>query len=158
MPSIPSRSLKPKQLLPKGQETVDMTSASWAAKCLKSLFTKKYMGKLHFNFISKGQSINRKCIVSPSRRSLHESCCCAGTATSSADALEDLKKIDVAISGQQLEYTIQKNQLTAQSLQQGLDSKSQPEVIQATKKSKVPLIRVFYHTCPTEGLSMELIV
>lgn len=61
----------------------------------------------------------------------------AGSATSSADALEDLKKINVAISGQQLEYTIHKNNLTAQGLQQSLDSKTQPEVLHSSKKSKV---------------------
>ncbi len=60
----------------------------------------------------------------------------AGAAASSADTLEDLKKIDVAISGQQLEYTIRKNSLTAQGLQQALDSKSRPEAVQPSKKSK----------------------
>ena len=84
------------------------------------------------------------------KKMLNKHWCSIGSASSSADVLEDLKKIDVAISGQQLEYTIQKNRLTAHSLQLSLDSKAQPEVIQSTKKSKVqvfPLSLRIIWTC-----------
>lgn len=62
---------------------------------------------------------------------------CAGSGANSADALVDLKTINVAISGRQLELTVQKNLLQAEELKRNLESRTQPEAAQAGKKSKV---------------------
>jgi len=60
----------------------------------------------------------------------------AGAGGNAADDSADLKALNVAVSGRQLECNLQKNSLAARRAQAELDSKGQPDSAK-TKRSKV---------------------
>lgn len=68
---------------------------------------------------------------------IHKDLLIAGSGADSADTLADLKTVNIAISGHQMENTMLRNTLLAQQLQTSLDSKSMSSIPETSRKFKV---------------------